>query len=206
MASSSSASTRACWSAARWAWKAATARRCSAWAVSWRTRAATAGLMRAVASRRPGGCCRRSRGGRAGAWSVTGEFGDGFLGAGVVDEVLAGGRGGDERGGGGVVEGAGQAGGDPVQPGDRIVGEQRFLTACEGQVMAQVGGGFGEVHRLDRKPGGDPLVQGGEHAHPQLPAEGGLPGQDPGDRKSTRLNSSHVRISYAVFCLKKKKQ
>src|SRR3989442_11709074 len=27
-----------------------------------------------------------------------------------------------------------------------------------------------------------------------------------GDRKSTRLNSSHVRISYAVFCLKKKKQ
>src|SRR5699024_11572980 len=27
----------------------------------------------------------------------------------------------------------------------------------------------------------------------------------PGDRKSTRLNSSHVSISYAVFCLKKKK-
>src|SRR5439155_15229919 len=27
----------------------------------------------------------------------------------------------------------------------------------------------------------------------------------PGDRKSTRLNSSHVAISYAVFCLKKKK-
>src|SRR3989442_2974919 len=26
------------------------------------------------------------------------------------------------------------------------------------------------------------------------------------DRKSTRLNSSHVRISYAVFCLKKKEQ
>src|SRR6266700_6683240 len=31
---------------------------------------------------------------------------------------------------------------------------------------------------------------------------------DPGcrDRKSTRLNSSHVKISYAVFCLKKKKK
>ena len=29
-----------------------------------------------------------------------------------------------------------------------------------------------------------------------------LPGSD---RKSTRLNSSHVAISYAVFCLKKKK-
>src|SRR2546430_5915840 len=27
-----------------------------------------------------------------------------------------------------------------------------------------------------------------------------------GDRKSTRLNSSHSQISYAVFCLKKKKQ
>src|SRR5690606_39252701 len=29
---------------------------------------------------------------------------------------------------------------------------------------------------------------------------------DPVDRKSTRLNSSHVKISYAVFCLKKKKR
>src|SRR2546427_6658707 len=30
-------------------------------------------------------------------------------------------------------------------------------------------------------------------------------GSDKGDRKSTRLNSSHSQISYAVFCLKKKK-
>src|SRR5690606_41991373 len=29
-------------------------------------------------------------------------------------------------------------------------------------------------------------------------------GERSGDRKSTRLNSSHVKISYAVFCLKKK--
>src|SRR2546430_2424623 len=29
--------------------------------------------------------------------------------------------------------------------------------------------------------------------------------EQPGDRKSTRLNSSHSQISYAVFCLKKKK-
>src|SRR5438067_9385390 len=35
---------------------------------------------------------------------------------------------------------------------------------------------------------------------------GGPTGGGPsGDRKSTRLNSSHVSISYAVFCLKKKK-
>src|SRR5215204_2470327 len=33
------------------------------------------------------------------------------------------------------------------------------------------------------------------------------PGSEPGlDRKSTRLNSSHTVISYAVFCLKKKKR
>src|SRR5438067_3486352 len=31
-------------------------------------------------------------------------------------------------------------------------------------------------------------------------------GRDGQDRKSTRLNSSHVSISYAVFCLKKKKR
>src|SRR5476651_1393656 len=30
--------------------------------------------------------------------------------------------------------------------------------------------------------------------------------KDMGDRKSTRLNSSHANISYAVFCLKKKKK
>src|SRR2546430_12831191 len=32
----------------------------------------------------------------------------------------------------------------------------------------------------------------------------GLAGELEGDRKSTRLNSSHSQISYAVFCLKKK--
>src|SRR5947209_9803613 len=31
-------------------------------------------------------------------------------------------------------------------------------------------------------------------------------GRAAGDRKSTRLNSSHANISYAVFCLKKKKR
>src|SRR3712207_7367971 len=31
-------------------------------------------------------------------------------------------------------------------------------------------------------------------------------GDDGADRKSTRLNSSHANISYAVFCLKKKKE
>src|SRR5690606_40338807 len=36
--------------------------------------------------------------------------------------------------------------------------------------------------------------------------DGGADGAGHQDRKSTRLNSSHVKISYAVFCLKKKKQ
>src|SRR5690606_41086790 len=42
----------------------------------------------------------------------------------------------------------------------------------------------------------------------QIAAGPGGPGISAGatlDRKSTRLNSSHVKISYAVFCLKKKK-
>src|SRR5207253_6947985 len=39
----------------------------------------------------------------------------------------------------------------------------------------------------------------------QIPSEGVGQMHDRGaDRKSTRLNSSHVAISYAVFCLKKK--
>src|SRR5690606_41709201 len=64
-------------------------------------------------------------------------------------------------------------------------------------------------------------VRGGrdrDRLHPRVDAVGEAGGQhrreaplpvDPPaarvDRKSTRLNSSHVKISYAVFCLKKKK-
>src|SRR3712207_8153059 len=43
---------------------------------------------------------------------------------------------------------------------------------------------------------------GGVRVAPGVGAGVGLP---PRDRKSTRLNSSHANISYAVFCLKKKK-
>src|SRR5215467_10697333 len=38
------------------------------------------------------------------------------------------------------------------------------------------------------------------------PGRSGIPRGSAGDRKSTRLNSSHLVISYAVFCLKKKKK
>src|SRR2546427_7668760 len=41
---------------------------------------------------------------------------------------------------------------------------------------------------------------------PRPAPEQQLAGERDGDRKSTRLNSSHSQISYAVFCLKKKKK
>src|SRR3712207_8148564 len=44
-----------------------------------------------------------------------------------------------------------------------------------------------------------------QHVGPRGEVEAGL-GAGGLDRKSTRLNSSHANISYAVFCLKKKKQ
>src|SRR3712207_7457811 len=55
-----------------------------------------------------------------------------------------------------------------------------------------------------RRPVGQRGAQVAEAGHRDDVAVVGEP--DPGDRKSTRLNSSHANISYAVFCLKKKKQ
>src|SRR2546422_11600000 len=51
------------------------------------------------------------------------------------------------------------------------------------------------------------LRQRVEYLHGVVPAEAGVgDALAEADRKSTRLNSSHGYISYAVFCLKKKKQ
>lgn len=61
------------------------------------------------------------------------------FGAGVVDEVFVVGGGGDEGGGGCVVELAGQAVGDTMQAGYGVVGEERFVSSGEAQVVAQVG-------------------------------------------------------------------
>src|SRR3712207_7949026 len=49
-----------------------------------------------------------------------------------------------------------------------------------------------------------PEESGDEHDQAADPGADGE--QVHGDRKSTRLNSSHANISYAVFCLKKKKE
>src|SRR5437868_11814620 len=53
--------------------------------------------------------------------------------------------------------------------------------------------------------GGGRRGPGHPRLRPAAPVLEGGAGQA-GDRKSTRLNSSHVSISYAVFCLKKKKK
>src|SRR3712207_7415881 len=61
----------------------------------------------------------------------------------------------------------------------------------------------GAVHSLGRVVA-RPQIDGD-----RLEAQGGKVGGNVGvlvDRKSTRLNSSHANISYAVFCLKKKKK
>src|SRR2546430_7656020 len=56
-----------------------------------------------------------------------------------------------------------------------------------------------------------PLPDAGRPARPRLADrpnprdEDGSQQEEEEDRKSTRLNSSHSQISYAVFCLKKKK-
>src|SRR5207249_6700085 len=65
------------------------------------------------------------------------------------------------------------------------------------------GRGKYEIRRLGawRAPARDLLLTSGSSPVSQLALSSRLR-----DRKSTRLNSSHVSISYAVFCLKKKKK
>src|SRR6266511_4659833 len=59
-------------------------------------------------------------------------------------------------------------------------------------------------HRVDGRRGGPALRTDEELPLPLR--KGPDAGERAEDRKSTRLNSSHVKISYAVFCLKKKKK
>src|SRR5689334_24619234 len=63
-----------------------------------------------------------------------------------------------------------------------------------------------EVRRHEAGEGGRAdLVEGCIALQPDLGAGEERHHRDDADRKSTRLNSSHSSISYAVFCLKKKK-
>src|SRR5690606_41976098 len=74
--------------------------------------------------------------------------------------------------------------------GDEVEHQPPTLAAGEG-VLARVGQA-------------DPAASGAQGRHGVLQARPMLL-DVPEDRKSTRLNSSHVKISYAVFCLKKKR-
>src|SRR3712207_8257863 len=71
------------------------------------------------------------------------------------------------------------------------------LRACAGDRRAALrrGGGRRSATRLRRRGRRDGALRGRRHDSDVLRAQ---------DRKSTRLNSSHANISYAVFCLKKK--
>src|SRR5262245_64184080 len=62
--------------------------------------------------------------------------------------------------------------------------------------------GVPEAARQHARPGHDRAAVGGMDRADHLAGDGSAV---VADRKSTRLNSSHLGISYAVFCLKKKK-
>src|SRR5256885_10429202 len=63
-----------------------------------------------------------------------------------------------------------------------------------------------EDQRADREQAGHARDQRFRHGVAHAAREGVHVARGTGDRKSTRLNSSHLVISYAVFCLKKKKK
>src|SRR5699024_12671451 len=70
-------------------------------------------------------------------------------------------------------------------------------------------GGQTQSGRAPRRPGGRRRYCSQQPTRGSVSSSGSWPAtvQRPTvDRKSTRLNSSHVSISYAVFCLKKKKE
>src|SRR3712207_8404608 len=76
------------------------------------------------------------------------------------------------------------------------VEEERHRGRDQAVAVEVVGG------RSDRGPLA-PLARQGAQDHGRVQVAAVVGDQDQ-DRKSTRLNSSHANISYAVFCLKKK--
>src|SRR2546427_1603730 len=72
---------------------------------------------------------------------------------------------------------------------------------------SRVGVLHGDPQGADRRLGVEPAeAVCGEVADVRVPVAQRVHQRGDGDRKSTRLNSSHSQISYAVFCLKKKKK
>src|SRR5690349_23963164 len=78
-----------------------------------------------------------------------------------------------------------------------------YTTLFRSLIRGIVGNVAGELGAFEHQVPGAHAQVGKESARRhRRPRDHGLANRD---RKSTRLNSSHVEISYAVFCLKKKK-
>src|SRR5690242_20973688 len=82
-----------------------------------------------------------------------------------------------------------------------------FRSAARAAVRGRGRGGERGQPSEAAAPGGGAGDARARHRHQRAPvqAPGGVRRAAVRDRKSTRLNSSHMSISYAVFCLKKKK-
>src|SRR3712207_8632393 len=80
--------------------------------------------------------------------------------------------------------------------------QSRRRQAEAARADAELRSGLRAVAARARVPRGD---IGEEDADIETEIGGEDEDKSEGDRKSTRLNSSHANISYAVFCLKKKK-
>src|SRR5690554_99134 len=88
-------------------------------------------------------------------------------------------------------------------------GDHRYLHSFPTRRSSDLFNGLEiDLHQAGKSEGLEQrcLEAPGKQQREDQPASGPSPRHqvDEQDRKSTRLNSSHVRISYAVFCLKKK--
>src|SRR3712207_7790245 len=79
-----------------------------------------------------------------------------------------------------------------------------FRSVVAGGVVRQAAALFRVQDRERRAPSLEPLAQHAERRARVVLEDEEARGAHGPDRKSTRLNSSHANISYAVFCLKKK--
>src|SRR5438034_8281456 len=87
----------------------------------------------------------------------------------------------------------------PTRRSSDLRGGHRFALCSGDQDRRQPGPRIGSLDRLDHSPTTCERQRAKHSSH----APGAVPLRR--DRKSTRLNSSHTVISYAVFCLKKKR-
>src|SRR5690606_16432073 len=149
----------------------------------------------------------------AGTGKAVGEIGEGAGGAvkdvgegagGAVKDVGEGTGTAAENvgeGAGGAAKSAGEGAGGAAQS----VGEDAGGAVKDaGEGARDVGKGAGDTAASavsDTAETAEPVTEQGQE---QASDQDGETGEKAPDRKSTRLNSSHVKISYAVFCLKKK--